>query len=442
MIYTIEQMYYFLGKIMNEDQIRDIPSIKGALDDVEGIKKFKKAVSALHPLLKLLDVDIVTMDETLEEIDSLEKSMIQMASLPDRFNNLFATRGWIIYGYMNFDVAKTAVEKAEAGDIDGAEADLVEYYSADTVRWKLQTMRGVKAFRPRMRLAELALTDYQEERYHACIPVVLALLDGLVNELHKNHRGFFAEGVDLTAWDSMAAHSKGLNVLAGILKQGRKTTRTEEIAIPYRHGIMHGMDLGYANKMVAAKTWAALFATRDWALKVEKGELTSPPEKHRMNWRETFRQFKENRDDKSRLAAWQPRAIQPGMDIPETGGANMYGQGTPERKLAEFLSYWKERNYGYMARCVPIDIAYSAKELPAQMRKSYGSKHLKAFRFISISDDAAAVTEIKTALLLEEDGTESDMPQIFRMIYLDTDGNPATRERPGGTWTVFNWGPV
>ena len=35
-----------------------------------------------------------------------------MAMIPDRFNDLFAPRGWIIYELMNLEVAKDAIEKA------------------------------------------------------------------------------------------------------------------------------------------------------------------------------------------------------------------------------------------------------------------------------------------------------------------------------------------
>src|SRR6185437_15691335 len=99
----------------------------------------------------------------------------------------------IMYDQMNVSVAKGAMAKAEACDMEGAEALLVDYYNLENVQWQLLTMRGVEAFRPRMALAEMALTDYEEGRYHACIPVVLALLDGLVNELHEKRRGFFSD---------------------------------------------------------------------------------------------------------------------------------------------------------------------------------------------------------------------------------------------------------
>lgn len=51
-------------------------------------------------------------------------------------------------------------------------------------------MKGIRAFHPRVGLAQKALIDYEEERYHACVPVVLSLLDGLVNDLQEKRRGF------------------------------------------------------------------------------------------------------------------------------------------------------------------------------------------------------------------------------------------------------------
>ena len=276
---------------MNEPLIRDIPTIKKNLEDMRNMAMFKRTMPFLRPVLRIFGVETDKMDEALANVDDLVRQAEELAQIPDQFNDLFASRGWIIYDLLNLDVAKSAINKAVSGDFDGAETDLVDYYSVETVRWKLRTMNAVEAFRPRMPLAQKALTDYEEERYHACIPVVLALLDGLVNELHEKRRGFFAQNVDLTAWDSIAAHSRGLNVLSEIFQKGRRKTTTEQITIPYRNGILHGMDLGYDNKIVAAKTWAALFATRDWALKAEKGHITAPPEEPQKTWSEILSAF-------------------------------------------------------------------------------------------------------------------------------------------------------
>jgi hypothetical protein len=50
-----------------------------------------------------------------------------------------------------------------------------------------------------------------------------------------------------------------------VMSETRNTTTTDPIRIPFRHGILHGTDLGYNNKIVAAKAFAALLAVGDYA---------------------------------------------------------------------------------------------------------------------------------------------------------------------------------
>ena len=245
---------------MPDPRIADIESFRKLLETAEGLQQIKKALPFFKPILRLLGVDVQQMEQALADVDSLSASTRLLVSLPDRFNDLFATRGWIHYEMLNQEMILAVVERGESGDIDGAETQMVEYYNEETLDWNLKFMIAVEAFLPRMPLARKAMADYLDGRYHACVPVVLALLDGTVNDISPV--GFFAQGVNLEAWDSMSAHSTGLAVLAKTLGRKRARTTTEALSIPYRHGILHGMDLGYDNKLVAAKAWAALFAIR------------------------------------------------------------------------------------------------------------------------------------------------------------------------------------
>lgn len=423
-----------------EPHIRDIPTIKKLLQDLENLETIKDTMPLLSPLLKQLGVDKDKIDKGLDKIGELKPSAEEMASIPDRFNDLFAKRGWIIYDLMNDEVAKAAVKKAEAGDIDGAEKDLISYYDPEKVRWNLHKMKSVQAFRARWPLAQKALIDYREERYHACVPVVFALLDGMVNELHERGRGskkgFFAEGANLEAWDSISAHSKGLEALAGIFRKGRKKTTTEQITIPYRNGILHGMDLGYDNKVVAAKTWAALFAARDWAIKAEQGLLDPPPPEKELTPEELTEQIN---TENAQLQAWKPRVVNLGQDVPSTGGPDAFESGTPERKLAEFLYYWKKCNYGHMAKHVSPDSGYDAKSMPARVREIYRSKHLGFFEYTKISDDAPAITVIQVKLFYEEYEKEIERFAQFRMINKDAKGQTSVHGTPESNWEILNW---
>ena len=407
----------------------------------------KRALPVIRPFLKLMGKDTKAVEAALADAEAAAERMRIIATVPNRFNSLFASRGWIMYDMMNVEVAQTVVEKAETGDVDGAEQDLVEYFSPETVRVQLTLMLGVKAFRPRMELARKAQTDYTEGRYYACVPVVLGLLDGLVNDLTGSH-GFFREGANLEAWDSIAGHSSGLSVLAANLGKTRRKTTTDEITIPYRNGILHGVDLGYDNQMVAAKAWAALFATADWARKAESGVVAAPPEEPKLTLRESLQELfrtvtesaRAKADFEARMAAWAPRSIVVGRDIPATGEPEAFGEGTPERRLAEFIAFWRAGNYGYMAQCLSFtEKKYSTRPLPAEMREYFGSKQLRSFQILQVKDEAPAITEIKTKLVYSDDGREVERDYNFRLVSEDAAGGPVIRGKPGGVWVIYTY---
>ena len=420
---------------MEELRISDKPSIRKLLEEARSFEAIKQALPLLQLVLNLFDIDIGEIDDPSASGDKLIKLTSELASIPDRFNDLFASRAWIAYEFLDFEVAKAAVEKAEAGYIDDAETDLVNYYSTETVKWHLQKMKYIEAFRPRMQLAQKALIDYEEKRYHACIPVVLALLDGLVNEVQDKHRGFFANGVDLTAWDSISAHSKGLNELSRILKLTRPNTVTDQITVPYRNGIMHGTDLGYDNKMVAAKTWAALFAVRDWASKAERGLLKAQPEKPQPTWEDIFDHFQKS----SEVEEWQKREIRINTAIPETENPDVFESGTPERKLVEFLTLWKARNYGYMALCLDPKFGASARKNIGVLRGLYGQAALHSFSLTQVDDYAPACTKIFTNLVYMKDGELESQTTEYLLTNADDKGEAQVRGTPDSQWGIVNW---
>jgi len=427
---------------MSESQISDIPRFKKLIDELKGMTSLAKIMPLVEPIIRPLGADTGKIQTALVNIKELEQTIQELSTIPDKFNDLFSSHGWIIYDNMNLEIAKTAIAKAEAGNITEAESDLINYYSPENIRWQLQMMSGIIAFRPRMNLAEKALIDYQEGRYHACVPVVLALLDGLVNELHDKRRGFFSEEADLQAWDSIAGHSKGLNVITKIFNKGRYKTTSEPIDMPYRNGILHGMDLGYDNQTVAAKCWAALFATSDWAKKAEQGELEAQPEEPNPTWRDLIQQIKSNEEDKAQLAAWKPRVVSFDEDMPSTGDTSAFPDNTPEQKLVEFLNYWKKNNYGYMAKCLSaIWFRYeSENEVISRIREIYVSRKLKQFRLERSIDDAPAITLIKVRLWCEENNKSTETEIEVRLICENDSGDPAVRSKSDTCWRIMSYG--
>lgn len=420
-------------------RIADIPKIRELLRQTESLLAFKKALPVLKPLMWLLRIDASQVEVSLKDVEQLKAHIEELRTLPDAFNDLFADRGWIIYDYLSLEVVKTAVALARTEGLDAAEAHLVAYFTDDEISHQLRRMQGVNAFRSRMRLAQLALEDHKAERFHASIPVVLALTDGLVSEISENQRGLFAEGVDLRAWDSISAHSKGLNTLARILQKTRRKTTTEPIDLPYRHGILHGRDLAYDNRLVATKAWAALFAVRDWAGLAERGQLDAPAPTAQPSIRDTLQRFRELQEEKRLLAAWKPRVIEVGRDVPSNGSPDDYPEGSPERHAVSFLQGWSRRNYGHMARDAGSPWKGASAPSPAEVRATFHDKSLAGFELVTVEDQAAAVSLVTVKRYFDARIGQADDTATYRLIRVNGDGEVAAAAAPGHRWVIINW---
>lgn len=104
--------------------ISDIPRLKHALEQIEGMASFKAALPFLKPFMRLLKIETHGIDASLQNIEQLRADIEELRQLPDAFNDLLAERGWIIYHSLSIDVAKEAVRIARTGDLAAAEAHL------------------------------------------------------------------------------------------------------------------------------------------------------------------------------------------------------------------------------------------------------------------------------------------------------------------------------
>src|SRR5690606_12479395 len=139
----------------------------------------------------------------------------------------------------------------------------------------------------------------------------------------------------------IAGHSSGLNVLKDIFTVGRNKTSKEKISIPYRNGILHGRDLGYANKKVAAKAWAAMFAIRDWAVALRKNGNQPPEPESKSRFIEslkgivdTYKDYKEHKRmhkvTMQKIGDWKSRNMKLGEDFQTNSVSNELTFGSPE----------------------------------------------------------------------------------------------------------------
>ena len=331
---------------MGNDRIENNPSYKKFKKDLEGAE----AIQNVAKFFSFFGLKNKALDEAFSTLPDMKKQLELLSKSPDKFNDHYALRGWIAHESMNSELMLTSIELADKGLIEIAEQELINYYSSDKIQWLIHQLKSVEVFSNRYNFFLLAYEDTLAERYHAVVPVLLMMIDGAVNDIDKG-KGFFADKTNLTAWDSIAAHSTGLTALKEVFSDGRHKTTKEEITLPYRHGILHGRDLGYANKTVTAKCWAALFAIKDWAYSIKQGKKIPPPPEPELSFTENLSQLtnslttyakskKRNGLVNKKVEEWKARQINVGSDIPEKGLSSDYKDYTPEQEAIRFAEYW------------------------------------------------------------------------------------------------------
>ena len=421
-------------------KIRDNPSAKKMEQYLEGMKQFKKIMDAgLLDGLVPLGLDKGEVDDALKNGLNLEEEFELIITMPDRFNEHFLKLGWIAHETMSFEEMKKAVELADEGKFDEAEEGLIKYYS-NNLEFNIKMLQRIEEFEPRKELIQLAYEDFLAGRYHTCIPVVFSIIDEVVADTKEieGNKGFFAENEKLYAWDSIAAHKSGLLELSKLLYKSRGTTNNDELEIPYRNGIIHGRDLGYANKKVATKTWATLFALRDGivAIKQKGKEPKEDPEK---NLLENLLEYKKR---KQLLEEWKPRKLKSNEDIPESGKPSDYEDGSPEKALVEFFEYWQNNNFGKIAQMLDKFTLekFTLKHLAGKLRREFfNQKKLESYKILAVNDEKPfGYSEITTELTIKNKDDIIKKEITFKLTYENEEGKSEIWTMHNGRWRFID----
>ncbi|MEQ9376336.1 MAG: hypothetical protein RIG68_14220 [Imperialibacter sp.] len=431
---------------MNNNKIRNNESYSQLREQINAADSVRK----LARILSFFGIKNKNLNEVLDQVPDFKKQLEHLSSLPDEFNQYFSELGWIAHESMNTDLMEKAVDLAESGDVSAAEDELTEYFCSDKIDWLLHQFKGIPEFNIRFDLLKSAFEDTKSERYHSCIPILLMIIDGTVNDIDRN-KGFFTESTDLSAWDSIAGHSSGLSKIRDILNQTRKKTTTETLRLPYRNGILHGRDLGYANKVVAAKCWAILIAIKDWVKAIKDGKKNPPPPKEKKSFREEIKSLSEalneyseskkrNEEISKQVEQWSPRSIQIGVDVPFSGEISDFQELTPEREAVQFLHFWKTKNYGGIAKQIH---RFSKKELvisteAGKLRGILSDKQLIDFSIKEIDDKSPAISEVTIHLNYSLNLRVMSKDITLRFICQGKDGRVGIFGDPHSKWEFID----
>lgn len=411
------------------DRIQDNKTLKEIEEQIRG-------VTELQQVSKILGYEFWDT----EEFENVQEMYNDLIVLPDKFNDIFSDKGWIAHESMNPEIMKKAIKLSESSYAE-AENCLVSYYEtflSQRLHINMFPMYG----RERYDFIHLAINDYFQGRYYSTILVILTQIDGIINDIKNT--GLFADNTKLEVWDSISGHSSGLKKLVTLLKKGRKKTTNECIEFPYRNGILHGRDLNFNDRLLAAKSLALLIYVVDWyssAKDEQKRKDSFEKEKKRtITLPEVFQKYEDHKkkmaENKSLLDKWQPRLSE------EINYENPYID-TPEYAAVNFFNYLKKEKYGKMVKFYPrefypnIDVNKTA----GQLRKEFSSICLLNFQLINVHDKGPAISNVELQVRYYLEKAEKKVNLTLIMLY-EVGEKVQNRLISNGEWRIRNTGGI
>ena len=345
-----------------------------------------KIVRFMTGFSKTLGITNETVD-TLHHAADKALSQSDILTLPDRFNEAFASEGWIATGSMSVDTMRKAVKLYESGKEQEAEDEILAWFQEDSIN--LFAITRAKRFNKsakRWHQLREAMKLTFEERYWSAVPLILIACDGFASDVLGTSP--FEKDADLTAFDSIAGHPNSLQFLIKKLTKGVRKSSDEDLTLPLRHGILHGHSLGYANRIVCMKAWLLMIALVEWACDKTSENARSRDQRSEgdVSFRDIAKGLREVDEDKRDMQAFERREkigpLNDGLD-----------EDSAEFAIIQFLTHWKCRNYGKMAGRAVNLAKQSVKKMAGQLRRDSELVDLADFEVRSVRQSTVARAE-------------------------------------------------
>lgn len=402
------------------------------MDSIDNLKEQINDFKALLNYGSLLNMEQDKINDFKKKIQEIENDITELTEIHKKFNLIFSESGWITYDSLNTDLMKQAINTYEISGLNKAEEVLLEYYKPEKLKYELIRLKAVQEIISRYKFIEYAFNDYKNERYYSVIPLLLMVIDGSIYDTVG--RGFHAEKADLDVWDSITNANEGINKIRDIFKKGRRKTTQEIIDLPYRNGILHGIDLGYDNYKVAVKCWHFLFITRDWIL-AKKSENTRKAkfeeEKKIPSFTELAEKLTSIEKIKSTNKEWKPRQVS-NEYINSLNLKKFASESLPESIAIKFLVLWTKKNYGYMAKLYSTHFNPDLNKKILEIREQFECYPIDSFKISKIIDSSPGISEIT----VEVKASGEFLEYVIRLLYEDSNSIVKPRSLISGNWKI------
>lgn len=272
----------------------------------------------------------------------------------------------------------------------------------------------------------------------SAIPLVLSIIDGICTTSTGKHP--FSGGADAPIFDSQTSGPGGLSEGLAILGSTRRKLDTELICMPFRHGIVHGLNPNYGNPIVAGKVFNLLCATVDYFDRrrdeVERLEKATEEQKP-VDLIKLGKSMRRNVEVKDVINRWKARPVVSNMILATSDDIANLQSGSPEAFAAKYLSWLIAKNYGELAKGT---VDYPNRPIgfrAGRLRNELKNILLTHWSIIGIEDTSPAISQVTVKLAGEINDQVWNTEFLMGLMFADDNYELVPRGLSGGFWSVM-----
>lgn len=386
-----------------------------AYASVREMPKFKKLDSEITAMRAL---SVFLPRDQRDDIKKLRKEFDQIVRVAEGFYEKLGDKHWVLHEDLMVNQIEDDVLSLSCDDL---EMVLIQHYqdprNLDTY---VNHLKQHEALRARWDLIQRAKDDYLAGRFDVTAMVLIAVMDGFVNDVNEQERrGLHArEPEEMVGFDCLSGHHRGLTNVMSVFHKGFHKRVDDEVFELYRNGIMHGCITNFNNPTVATKAWNYLFAVSEWANNREEPEVEEGP-----SLKEVLEKLAKNQETRTRIEEWNSYA--------EAGGDGPF-YSSPMKEQNEFLQRWLKGQVGLMLPYLMKSCDENKSSYIEIIKPFYFSIKFDSWTILRCEHTAPAVAQVDVIL---HDG-DVDNEMTFRWLRYDDNGDPAC-EWDEGHWVLM-----
>lgn len=391
-------------------------------------------IEKARPVIKLLGVFDKSAKAQFQEVERQLENIKDMMTNRDLFAQIYSPLGWVNYDRFSTDIVAKVLDM----NLDDGEIELTNYHLNPENLLFLGYRFCTRHFNPWEAIYERAVERAGAEDYLSAIPLVLSIIDGICTTSTGKHP--FSGGADAPIFDSQTSGPGGLSEGLAILGSTRRKLDTELICMPFRHGIVHGLNPNYGNPIVAGKVFNLLCATVDYFDRrrdeVERLEKATEEQKP-VDLIKLGKSMRRNVEVKDVINRWKARPVVSNMILATSDDIANLQSGSPEAFAAKYLSWLIAKNYGELAKGT---VDYPNRPIgfrAGRLRNELKNILLTHWSIIGIEDTSPAISQVTVKLAGEINDQVWNTEFLMGLMFADDNYELVPRGLSGGFWSVM-----